>query len=185
MLSELLYTALVALVALQRLGELVVSRRNVARLRARGGIEYGAGHYPWMVALHVGFLVSCVAEVWLLHRPFRPVVAVAMVLVLALGMAVRFWSLHTLGDRWMTRVMVVPGESVVVSGPYRYLSHPNYLAVVLEIAAIPLIHGAWITAIVFSILNGVMLAIRISVEERALRRHTGWAERGDGTEVAS
>jgi methyltransferase len=138
-----------------------------------------------MVALHAGFLLSSVAEVWLLDRPFRPVLAAAMVLLLAVGMAVRFWSLQTLGDRWMTRVMVVPGESVVVSGPYRFMRHPNYLAVVVEIAAIPLIHGAWITAVVFSVLDGVMLAIRISVEERALRRHTGWTQSVRSGEAAS
>jgi len=179
MLTRIIYTGLIAAVAIQRLGELVVSRRNVARLRDLGALEFGRGHYPWMVALHAGFLVSCVAEVWVLKRPFRPMLAAAMTGVLALGMAIRFWTLHTLDGRWTTRVMVVPGESVVLTGPYRFMRHPNYLAVVLEIAALPLIHGAWITAVVFSILDGLMLAIRVSVEAPALRRYAVGGEGSD------
>jgi len=180
--SEVLYTVVIALVILQRLAELVISRRNVERLRDRGGVEYGAAHYPWMVALHAAFLASCIAEPWFLDRPMRPILAASMLVVLAIGMGLRAWTLATLGDRWTTRVMVVPGEEPVTSGPYRFLRHPNYLAVVLEIIAIPMIHTAWMTAAVFSALNAVMLHVRISVEERALRRHTEW-QREFGTEM--
>jgi methyltransferase len=172
--SEILYTVVIVLVMLQRLAELVVSRRNVRRLRARGGVEYGAAHYPWMVALHAAFLASCIAEPWFLDRPMRPLLAASMLVVLAIGMGLRAWTLATLGDRWTTRVMVVPGEEPVTAGPYRIMKHPNYVAVALEIVAIPMIHTAWLTAAVFSALNAVMLRIRISVEERALSRHTRW-----------
>ena len=177
MSSEVLYTVVIGLVVLQRLAELAVSRRNVRRLRARGGIEVGAAHYPWMVALHVAFLASCIAEPWLLDRPVRPFLSTGMLIVLAVGMGLRVWTLATLGDRWTTRVMVVPGEVPVTTGPYRFLKHPNYLAVVLEIFAIPMVHTAWLTATVFSILNAVMLRIRISAEELALNRFTQWSPR--------
>lgn len=183
---EVVYAAVVGLVIVQRLAELAVSSRNVRRLQARGGIEFGAGHYPWMVALHVAFLASCVAEPWLLDRPIHPRLAISMLIVLAVGMAVRAWTLATLGDRWTTRVIVVPGEVPVTGGPFRFLRHPNYLAVVLEIAAIPLIHTAWLTATVFSALNAVMLRIRIPTEERALSRLTTWdRDLGAGAETRS
>jgi methyltransferase len=171
---NLLYAGVVLFVIAQRLAELVVSNRNVHRLRLRGGVEFGADHYPWMVALHVAFLASCVAEPWLLDRPVRPRLAVAMLIALGVGMGLRAWTLATLGDRWTTRVMVVPGEVPVTSGPYRFLKHPNYIAVVIEIIAIPMIHTAWLTATVFTVLNAGMLYLRISTEERALIRFTAW-----------
>ena len=179
--SEVLYTVVIGLVILQRLAELVISRRNVRRLRERGGVEYGAAHYRWMVALHAAFLASCIAEPWFLDRPMRPALAASMLVVLATGMGVRAWTLATLGDRWTTRVMVVPGEEPVTSGPYRFMKHPNYLAVVLEIIAIPMIHTAWLTAAVFTVLNGGMLVVRISTEERALTRFTTWDRDFDHT----
>ena len=166
--SRLVYTVLIAVVAIQRLWELDVSRRHLRVLKARGAIELGAGHYPWMVALHTTFLLSCVAEVWFLDRPLRPLVAAVAMLVLGAALTLRWWTLTTLGDRWTTRVMVVPGEDLVTTGPYRWLRHPNYLAVVMEIAAIPMVHLAWLTATVFSFANLVLLSKRIRVEERAL-----------------
>jgi methyltransferase len=166
--TRLLYTGLVVLVALQRLIELAVSKRNERRLRARGAVEAGAAHYPWMVALHTAFLVSCLAEVWLLPRPFvAPLAAVALA-VLAAASALRVWTLSTLGERWSARVLVLTGAPPVVGGPYRHLRHPNYLAVVLEIAALPLVHTAWLTALVFTVANAVLLRVRIGVEEAAL-----------------
>ena len=168
--SRLAFTVLVAVVAVQRLWELGVSRRHLEALKARGGVEVGASHYPWMVALHTAFLFSCVSEVWLLDRPWRPLVATAAMLVLVAATALRWWTLATLGDRWTTRVLAVPGEELVTSGPYRWLRHPNYLVVVMEIAAIPLVHFAWLTAGVFSIANLVLLKERIRVEDGALSR---------------
>jgi methyltransferase len=166
--SRIAYTVLIAVIAIQRLWELGVSRRHQRALKARGAIEVGADHYPWMVALHTTFLLSCVAEVWVLDRPWRPLVAAVAMLVLGAALTLRWWTLATLGDRWTTRVLVIPGEELVTTGPYRWLRHPNYLAVVLEIAAIPMVHFAWLTATIFSFANLALLSERIGVEERAL-----------------
>jgi methyltransferase len=166
--SRIAYTVLIAIIAMQRLWELGVSTRHLRALEGRGGIEVGSSHYPWMVALHTAFLVSCVAEVWLLDRPWRPTVAVVAVLALGAALVLRWWTLATLGERWTTRVLVVPGEDLVTDGPYRWLRHPNYVAVVIEIAAIPMVHCAWLTAAIFSIANLVLLRERIRVEEAAL-----------------
>lgn len=174
--SRLAYTVLIALIAMQRLWELEISKRNLRGLRSRGGREVGAGHYPWMVALHAAFLMSCVAEVWILDRPWRPLVGLISMLVLIAALGLRWWALRALGDRWTTRVVVVPGETLVASGPYRWLRHPNYVAVVLEIAAIPMLHCAWVTAVTFSVANLVLLKVRVGAEEGALDRAAG----GDG-----
>lgn len=170
----LAYAALVGAVALERLVELGLSTRNRRRLLARGGIERGAGHYPAMVALHSGFLAACVAEVWLLRRPFVPALGFAMLGVLALSMALRYWAIATLGERWNTRIVLVPGEVAVAGGPYRYARHPNYVAVGLEMLALPLVHGAYLTALVGSALNAWLLSVRIAAEERALREHAAY-----------
>jgi methyltransferase len=162
------YLMLLALVAIQRVMELFRSRRNEAAMRRAGASEHGGAHYPWMVAMHALFLPACAAEVLFLGRPFHPLVGGIALVVLAAAMALRVWTLRTLGDRWTTRVIVVPGRPLVTTGPYRWLRHPNYLAVVLEFLAIPLVHGAWVAAAVFSLANLVVLAIRIRVEERAL-----------------
>lgn len=166
--TRLLYTLLVGAVALGRLIELRIAERHRRRLLARGGIEAGAGHYPWMVALHTVFLISCPLEVWLLGRPFIPALAAAMLLLLALAVALRWWVIATLGERWTTRILVLRGASPVTGGPYRFLRHPNYLAVVAEIATLPLVHTAWITALAFSVLNSWLLRVRIRAEEAAL-----------------
>ncbi|MFB7591376.1 isoprenylcysteine carboxyl methyltransferase family protein [Streptomyces sp. NPDC056169] len=164
------YTLLILLVAAERLAELVVARRNATWSRARGGVEYGRGHYPVMVLLHTGLLVGCLAEVHLAHRPFLPALGWPM-LALALGaQALRWWCIGTLGPRWNTRVIVVPGLPLVTSGPYRLLSHPNYLAVVAEGVALPLVHSAWLTATAFTLLNLPLLATRLRCENTALTR---------------
>lgn len=163
-----LYTALLGAVALERLAELVVSRRNAAWSFARGGVEHGAGHYPVMVVLHSAFLVGCLAEPWLLGRPFLPALGWPM-LGVALGcQGLRWWVITTLGPRWNTRVIVVPDLPRVTGGPFRWFNHPNYLAVVLEGLALPLIHTAWLTAAVFTVCNAALLAVRVRVEDRAL-----------------
>ena len=163
-----LYWALLALVGLERLAELRVSRRNAAWSLARGGVERGAEHYPVMVFLHTGLLVGCALEPWLLGRAFLPWLGWPM-LALALGcQGLRWWVIRTLGPRWNTRVIIVPGLPRVDGGPFRFLRHPNYLAVVTEGLALPLIHTAWLTALVFSACNAVLLWVRIRVEERAL-----------------
>jgi methyltransferase len=121
-----------------------------------------------MVALHATLPVACVAEVWLLGRPFRPLLGCAMVLVLAGTMALRYWVVASLQGRWTTRVVILPGIPLVRKGPYRWLKHPNYLAVVLEVAALPLVHSAWLTALFYSLANVLVLRARLSVESRAL-----------------
>ncbi len=163
-----MYTALVAVVAGMRLVELAISRRHIARLKGRGAIEVGHSHYPWMVAMHSSFLIACVLEVWLLDRPWVRPLGVAMLGLLVGAAALRYWVIATLGERWSTRVVVVPGEAPVETGPFRWLRHPNYLAVVVEFLALPMVHTAWLTAVVFSIANGLVLRVRIPVEEAAL-----------------
>jgi methyltransferase len=171
--SRVAFTALVALVALLRLAELAVSRRHIEALRQRGAIELGAGHYPWMVAVHAGFLIGGPSEVWLLDRPWLPALGVPMLGLLGVGTALRYWAIRTLGERWSTRVIVVPGAPLVGGGPYRWLRHPNYLGVVLELAALPLVHTAWLTAALASVANAFVLRRRIAVEDEAHREWHG------------
>ena len=169
MLSATLFTALILLVGVKRIAELVVSRRNAAWALAHGGVETARRQLPWMIALHVGLLLGALAEVWLLGRPFIPGLGWPM-LAIAIGcQAARYTLVQTLGRRWNTRVIVVPGMPPVASGPYRRLRHPNYLVVAIEGIALPLVHTAWITAVAFTVLNAVLLlGFRIPAEERAL-----------------
>lgn len=169
------YGLLVAAVAGERVAELVVARRNRRWSTARGAIVAGQGHYPAMVALHTGLLVACPAEAWLMERPFVPALAWPMLAVLTGAQALRWWCIRTLGPRWNTRVMVVPGLPLVTSGPYRWrwLRHPNYAAVVAEGLALPLVHTAWVTAALFTSLDAALLTVRIRCENRALAATTG------------
>ena len=159
---------LVGAVAAERVIELVLARRNAAWSFARGGVEYGRGHYPWMVALHVGLLAGCAAEPVVTARAFDAVRFGVCAAVVAATQGLRWWTIATLGRRWNTRVIVIPGLPLVTGGPFRFLGHPNYLAVAAEVAALPLAGGAWITAVVGSVLNGVLMAVRIPCEEAAL-----------------
>ena len=162
------YVLLIGAVAAERVAELVVARRNSTWSRARGGIEFGASHYPAMVALHTGLLAGCLLEVLALHRPFLPALGWPMLAVVLAAQGLRWWCIATLGHQWNTRVVVIPAAERVTGGPYRFISHPNYLAVVLEGAALPLVHTAWITAICFAVLNAALLRRRIRVEDAAL-----------------
>jgi methyltransferase len=162
------YTLLVVLVGLIRLVELSVAQRNLRWARERGGVETGAGHYPVMVALHSALLVGCVVEVWLADRPFLPWLGWPMLALLVAAHALRWWCIRTLGPQWNTRVVRVPGMPLVTGGPYRWLNHPNYVAVVVEGFALPLVHTAWITAVVFTVLNAMLLRVRLRVETQAL-----------------
>jgi methyltransferase len=167
------FTVLVALVALERLAELVVSTRNAAWSFERGGRESGGGHYPVMVALHTGFLVAMLVEAWVRRPDVPPALAWTMLALVVASQALRWWCIATLGRRWNTRVIIVPGLPPVTSGPYRFLSHPNYVAVVVEGIALPLVHAAWITALVFTVANAALLVVRIRVENAALRTLPG------------
>ena len=168
MSSETWFVVLVVLVGLERLAELVVSQRNTAWSLSRGGREHGAGHYPYMVVLHTGLLVGALAEVLLTERPYVPVLAWTMLALVVLAQALRWWCITTLGKRWSTRVVVVPGLPLVTGGPYRWLRHPNYVAVVVEVFALPLVHSAWLSALVFTLANAALLRVRIGVEDAAL-----------------
>ena len=169
MTSELLFTVLAVAVGLERLAELVVSNRNAAWSLQRGGVETGQGHYPVMVVLHTGLLFGALLEVWWRRPEFEPALGFTMLGLVVASQALRWWCIATLGRRWNTRVIVVPGLPPVTAGPYRLLAHPNYVAVVVEGFALPLVHSAWITAIVFTACNAVLLAVRIRVENEALR----------------
>lgn len=164
------YVLLIAVVACERLAELVIARRNLAWSLERGGVEVGAGHYPVMVVLHTGFLLGCLAEVILLDRPFLPALGWSMLAIVVAAQVLRWWCITTLGPRWNTRVVVIPGAPRVNGGPYRLFSHPNYVAVVAEGIALPLVHTAWITALVFTVLNAALLTRRITTENAALAR---------------
>lgn len=174
-----LYTGLLGLLAIERLFELRLSRRNAARAFARGGVETGAGHYRVMTALHTAFLLACLAEPWLLGRAFPGVVGLVALAGALAAQGLRYWAIATLGERWNTRVIVVPGAAPVTAGPYRFVRHPNYVAVVLELFCVPLVHGAWLTAAVFSLANLALLAVRIRAEEAALG--PGWSQAFAGT----
>jgi methyltransferase len=158
----------VVLVATQRLLELLYSRRNERRLFARGAVERGSGHYPVIVAIHTLWLVSTLVE-GLLRGPEPPAWWPVPLAAFLLVQPLRYWAILSLGENWNTRVLVVPGGKLVRRGPYRYFPHPNYVVVVVEVLTFPLIFGAWITAITFSLLNATVLYVRIRTENRALR----------------
>jgi len=155
---------ILALVTLQRLGELWLSNRNTRRLLARGARESGAAHYPLIVAVHVLWL----AALWWL-APTRPIAGFWLAKFVLLELA-RIWVVASLGARWTTRIIMLPGEPLVRRGPYRFVNHPNYLVVVGEIAVLPLVFGLWQVALLFSLLNAAILAVRIREESRALGR---------------
>ena len=162
-----LASLVLGLITLQRLGELALARRNTAALKARGAVEAGAAHYPAIVALHAAWL----AGLWLLAWDAEPnLFWLAAFVVLQ---ALRVWVLATLGRRWTTRILVVPGAALVRHGSYRFLAHPNYVVVVGEIAVLPLAFGLYRYALAFSLLNAAVLAIRIRAENEALRRFGG------------
>jgi methyltransferase len=169
MVSAWLFTGLVALVGVERLVELVVSNRHIALAKAAGGVERGLGHYPVMVVLHTGLLVGAVMEVWVADRPFLPWLGWPMLALAVASQALRWWCIATLGNAWSTRVVVVPGTPLVRSGPYRWVRHPNYVAVVVEGLALPLVHTAWVTAAVFTLVDAALLRVRIRCEQAALR----------------
>ena len=167
-MSAVYLVAGVCLVGIQRLLELFYSRRNERRLRARGAVEWGAGHYPAMVALHALWLVSTLVE-GLLRGPEITAWCLLPLSVFLLVQPLRYWAIFSLGENWNTKILVVPGVKLVRSGPYLYFPHPNYVVVAVEILTFPLVFGAWITAIVFSLLDAVLLFVRIRTENRALK----------------
>jgi methyltransferase len=163
-----MYYLLILAVGIERLVELVVAQRNARWSLAQGGKEFGRGHYPVMVVLHTALLVGCVVETSALHRPFLPWLGWPMVAVLVASQVLRWWCISTLGKRWNTRVIILPEKPLVQGGPYRFFHHPNYVAVVAEGFALPLVHTAWLTALCFTVANAILLTVRIRVENSAL-----------------
>ncbi|BDB44489.1 MULTISPECIES: isoprenylcysteine carboxyl methyltransferase family protein [Mycobacterium] len=163
-----MYYLLILAVVLERLAELVVSKRNAAWSFAQGANEFGQRHYVAMVTLHTALLVGCLVEPWALHRPFIGWLGWPMAVVVVLCQGLRWWCIRSLGRRWNTRVIVLPHAQLVNRGPYRFMHHPNYVAVVLEGVALPLVHTAWITALVFTVANAALLTVRLRVENSAL-----------------
>ncbi len=168
-LSHIAFFALILLLlVVERLAEIRSANRNFQNLLEHGGREFGTAHYSIIVAIHTAFFVSLIAEFVLRGAPLPTYFVIPFILLIA-AQALRFWVLRTMKDRWTTRVIVVPGEKLVRSGPYRFIAHPNYVAVALELFALPLIFGLFITCIVFSILNAtILLFIRIPSEQAAL-----------------
>ena len=171
MRSETIFFAVLILVAVERVFELAIARRHAQWSFARGGREYCRGHYPALVVLHTGLLIGAGVEVWFVPRVFSNGLGWTMAGFVAATQILRYWCIASLGKQWNTRVIVVPGLQRVMRGPYRWLRHPNYVAVVIEGIALPLIHGAWITATVFTAANLPVLARRVACEERALAAH--------------
>jgi methyltransferase len=165
---RLIFTLFLALLAGQRLWELRLSRSNEARLRAAGGQEQNDDYFTRMKLLHSSWFVAMLLEVWWLKRPFRPALAILSFIVFLAGQCLRYAAMRSLGHRWSVRVITLPGVPPVTRGIYRYLRHPNYLGVCLEIAAVPLLHGAYLTTVVYSALNAILLKYRIPLEEKAL-----------------
>jgi methyltransferase len=166
--SQALYFVFLGLVACERCLELVISRAHARAAFARGAYEVGRGHYRIMALVHTVFFASCAAEVLLLERPFPGAVGFAALAMALLAQVLRYSAVSALGERWNVRIIVWPHAEPVTGGPYRFIRHPNYLAVCIELFFIPLVHGAIITALVFTVLNAAILAVRIRQEERAL-----------------
>jgi len=160
----ILNIVILALVTLQRLGELWLSRRNTGRLVAQGAREHSPGHYPLIVGVHTAWLLA----LWLL-APFRPIIGIWLAIFIAIEIA-RIWVLASLGPRWTTRIIVIPDASLVQRGPYRFVNHPNYVVVAAEILVLPLVFGLWQLALLFTLLNAAVLTIRIRAENAALGR---------------
>lgn len=170
--ASVLLVIAVALVTVQRLFELVLARRNERRARARGAVERGQRHYVLIVALHTLWLVSTLVE-GLLRGPELPAFWPVPLALFLLVQPLRYWAIFSLGERWNTKILVLPSERPIRRGPYKYLDHPNYVVVVVEILTFPLIFGAWITALVFTVLNAAILSVRIREENRALSEFSG------------
>jgi methyltransferase len=174
MSTQAWYTLGLAMLALERGFELWLSRCNARALGERGGVEVGQRQFQWMTVLHSGFFAGCLLEVWLAGASFPSSIALPALFAAVLAQGLRYWAIASLGVHWNVRVVVLPGSSVIRAGPYRWIRHPNYLAVGLEGLAVPLIHGALLTAIGFTLLNAWLLAGRVRLEERALEQHCGY-----------
>ena len=170
----MIFYFILVFVIIQRLVELLIAKRNEKSMLAKGAYEVGASHYPFMILLHVSFFISFIVEVVYFKSILAP--HYSLLLVFLLLQLLRVWCLVSLGTFWNTKILILPGANVVVKGPYAYIRHPNYLVVCLEIAILPLMFQAYVTAIAFTILNIIMLSVRIPIEEKALKEATNYAK---------
>ncbi len=176
MLTRIVFTGIVIAVVIQRLLELRISKRHIALLLAEGGKEHSSNSL-WMVkTLQISWFIAMVVETWVLSRPFVPTLAAAAILATVTGQGLRYLSMQALGQRWTLPIVTVPGRPVVTEGVYRYIRHPNWLGVFLEITMLPLIHSAYLTAILFTLANSLLMARRIQAEEQALFTETNYAK---------
>ncbi len=171
--AQIIFLALLGALGAQRVGELLYSKRNERRILAAGGREVAPGHFRLMQAVHIFWFPAMIAEVLYLERTFHPALFAGALVLIAAGQALRYAAILHLGERWTVRIFVLPGVPARQSGLYRFIRHPNYLGVVLEFAAVPLLHSAWLVAVCFSLANGLVLWIRIRAEEQALRATAG------------
>lgn len=171
----MLFTVIIAIVILQRLIELVIARRNEKWMLHQGAFEAGARHYPLMVMMHIAFFLSLLLEISIGDRTLSSFWLVLLTLFLIAQVA-RIWCLASLGKFWNTKIIILPGADVVKKGPYRFIRHPNYVIVTIELLVLPLLFSAYFTAIIFSLLNLWMLSVRIPAEEKALKKATNYKE---------
>ncbi|WP_391202736.1 isoprenylcysteine carboxyl methyltransferase family protein [Psychrobacillus sp. L4] len=171
----MLFFIIIFLVIIQRITEVFIAKQNEKKMLAQGAYEVGASHYPYMVTLHVSFFICLIAEVLIFNRGISPLFPLFF-LIFIIVQALRIWCLRSLGSFWNTKIIILPGAHVVTKGPYLYLKHPNYVVVCIEIALLPLIFQAYITAICFTLLNLAMLSVRIPLEENALMEVTNYNE---------
>ncbi|WP_019413602.1 isoprenylcysteine carboxyl methyltransferase family protein [Paenisporosarcina sp. TG20] len=174
-IGTIFFISVIGFVILQRLVELFIARNNETWIRSQGGYEVGASHYPYMVAMHVLFFISVIIEFLAFDRTV-PVYWVPLFLVFLALQMMRIWVISSLGRFWNTKILVLPGAQVVKKGPFRFIQHPNYVVVSFEILVIPLMFGAYFTALLFTLLNFIILRVRIPIEEAALREVTNYKE---------
>jgi len=170
-----LFYLLFSLLIVQRLTELFIAKKNEKWMINRGGVEHGNEHYPFIVSLHVLFLISLLLEVIIFQKELTEL-WVVLVPLLVITQLMRYWSVMSLGNYWNTKIIIVPNDIVVSKGPYQFIKHPNYVVVAVEILIIPLLFEAYITSLVFTMLNVVMMTIRIPAEEKALQTYTNYQE---------
>ena len=170
------FTMIIMIVIIQRLVELFVAKRNEKWMLGQGSFEVGAGHYPFMVAMHIAFFITLIFEFFIMDPPLSPLWILFLMLFLIAQIA-RIWCLTSLGKFWNTKILILPGADVVKKGPYQFIRHPNYVIVTTELLVLPLLFSAYFTAIIFSLLNLWMLSVRIPAEEKALKKATNYKER--------
>ena len=174
--SEVVFAGVVLLVVAERLWELAFSARNARATLQRGGVVSGDPHHWRVVALHVAWLAAAPLEVVCFDRPWIPALGLGMIVLLVLSMALRYWSVRALGERWNVRIIVVPGETPVTDGPFRWFRHPSYTAAYVELIALPMVHTAWLTALVLAPPNMLAMWHKIRAEERALQAMPEYGE---------